>query len=508
MTVLKKQRKVNIFFYADFNLAGLLELAQSLRNVKCFCDSTQKPFSGSFNWAIILTFADGVEWLFRAPRTHSGLDKETVRAALTSEASTLKYIRLNSSIPVPEVHHYCASEDNGIGIPFILMSRAQGVPLSNYDWHPQQCEPISSKARRCSLKENEKQKIMQQLGVIMSQLSRLRFDKIGSLFQENGRFKVGPCLAPGLLLHDRHILQGIFRGPFENEGEYYRGLLSAYFMHLQELTLEHHAFFAPVPVPMEYDRYSSYLAATDRWNDFVGLGSKIETSPNRLDYFVAGLFLESIIPTLTGDLEESSSDQRDGFALYHTDLSLSNIFIDEQHNITCIIDWAFLFSAPSTILLCTPSLPHPRDEWEPAMMSAFRSGFTGDGTMLSSAIWKRARMVWLFMRLVNLDGLRDYHYFAELYILSSSKPVEELFTEFWQLYTKREVINMRRVLSSNDPSPTEIQRREKEYFTHVGIERQAVAAIINICSVLNRSFVADNRLWHWIEKAVNLKETL
>nr|KMM69395.1 hypothetical protein CPAG_05711 [Coccidioides posadasii RMSCC 3488] len=485
MTMSKKRQKTNIFFYAEFNLAELLELARRLRGVTCSCDSTQKPFSGSFNWAIILTFADGVEWLFRAPWTSYGLDEETARAVLASEAATLKYIRQNSSVPVPVVHHYCASKENSIGVPFILMSRATGVPLSNYSWRPQPCEPISSQGRRCLLRVNEKRKIMQQLGVIMSQLSRLRFNKIGSLFEEKECFKVGPCLAPGLLLRDRHTLQGIPRGPFNTESEYYKGLLSAYFADLRESTLEHHAFFAPVPVPTEYDRYSSYLAATDRWNDFVALDSKIENSQNRLDYFVAGLFLESMIPILAGYLEESSSDQPDGFPLYHPDLSLNNIFIDEHHNITCIIDWAFSFSAPSTILLSTPGLPHPRDEWEPTMTSAFRSGFT-----------------------VNLDDLQDYHYFAELYTLIYDRPAEELFTKFQQQYAKHEVINMQQALSADDQSPSEIKRNERAYFNNVGVDRHALAAKLRLASVLNRSFVADRRLWRWIEEAVNLRETM
>lgn len=55
---------------------------------------------------IFLTFDDGVEWVFRSPRTCYSLDEETAGVVLASEAATIKYIRENSSIPVPEVFYY------------------------------------------------------------------------------------------------------------------------------------------------------------------------------------------------------------------------------------------------------------------------------------------------------------------------------------------------------------------------------------------------------------------
>ncbi|EEQ92474.2 uncharacterized protein BDCG_07594 [Blastomyces dermatitidis ER-3] len=299
MTMSRKQRKANIFFYAAFNLAELIELAQRLRNVTCSCDSTQKPFSGSFNWAVVLTFVDGVEWLFRAPRTSYGLE---------------------------------------------------------------------------------------------------------------------------------------------------------------------------------------------------------------LDYYVAGLRLEEMIPSLVNDLETRCGEPG-GFPLHHPDLSLNNIFIDDHCNITCIIDWAFSFFAPSTILLSTPGLPHPRDECKPSLTCAFRSGFINNGVTTCSDAWKKTRMAWLFMRLVSLDGLQDYHYFTELYLLINKQPAEELFTKFQQQYAKHEVMNMHWILSADDQSPSEIKQSEKVYFVNVGAERHALALKIRLVSMLNRSFVADRQLWHWIEEVEKTTES-
>lgn len=48
-----------------------------------------------------------MEWIFRSPRYSRGdLDIETLGTVLASEAATLKYIKQNSLIPVPEVFFY------------------------------------------------------------------------------------------------------------------------------------------------------------------------------------------------------------------------------------------------------------------------------------------------------------------------------------------------------------------------------------------------------------------
>jgi hypothetical protein len=96
-----------VFAHVKFNVSELLGLAERLRNIPCTCDLSQRPRTGSFNWAIFLRFDDGVEWVFRSPRkSHGLLDEETASLLLASEAATLRYIGQNSSIPVPEVFYY------------------------------------------------------------------------------------------------------------------------------------------------------------------------------------------------------------------------------------------------------------------------------------------------------------------------------------------------------------------------------------------------------------------
>lgn len=132
-----------------------------------------------------------------------------------------------------------------------------------------------------------------------------------------------------------------------------------------------------------------------------------------------------MISSFTNKSNELANGYNDGFPIRHTDLSVSNIFIDDD----CNIGWAFPSSVPMAELLTTPGLPHPRHDTEPSHTAAFRAGFTNhlegeEMKILHPAVWK-TRMVWLFPRLVDLDALQDYNYFTELYALISGNQRRE-----------------------------------------------------------------------------------
>ena len=193
-------------------------------------------------------------------------------------------------------YHNSYTELNTIGIPFILMSKAPGFPLSRFAWDACPEGMISYRKPRPCLGRKNKEKIMTQLGTIISQLLNLRFDKIGSLFEEDGEYRIKECLSPALIWHQRDSLRDdVARGPYQHDHDYYKSLLSAFLLHVKELPLEQHAFFAPIPELKELETFLAHRSAVSRWNDFVTLGSKIDSSKNRLDYCIAGHFT-SLIP--------------------------------------------------------------------------------------------------------------------------------------------------------------------------------------------------------------------
>lgn len=61
-----------VFTYTEFDLGALCRSANSLRQgIPCACDSDPRPASGSFNWAVFISFEDRVRWVFKSP--HVGL---------------------------------------------------------------------------------------------------------------------------------------------------------------------------------------------------------------------------------------------------------------------------------------------------------------------------------------------------------------------------------------------------------------------------------------------------
>ncbi|KAF4458555.1 RNase H domain containing [Fusarium albosuccineum] len=129
------ERRERIVAFAKFNLDALLSLATQLRGGRpCTTDVSKRPKAGSLNWVILITFDDGIEWVFRSPRRSMSIKTKSHYKMTISEASTLKYLGKHSSVPVPEVYSFSGSHDNEIGVPYILMSKASGRALSEYDW--------------------------------------------------------------------------------------------------------------------------------------------------------------------------------------------------------------------------------------------------------------------------------------------------------------------------------------------------------------------------------------
>ncbi|KAF5588710.1 altered inheritance of mitochondria [Fusarium pseudoanthophilum] len=494
-----------VFRWVKFNLQALLELAEKLRGRSCTCDETKAPKSGSLNWAIFITFDDGVEWVLRSPRydTHMFSD-ETASKTLISEASTLRYLETHCQIPVPKVYSYSGTHDNDIGIPYILQSKASGRPLSDYRW----TEPVipPPNIRHCisqlPLSDSDRKKIMNQLGTIMSRLSKVQFDKIGSLFEDDtSGFSVGECLSPVLTWRSRDSLEAeIERGPFTEETTYLRSLISAFTAHAEELSLTPYLFFSPLPKPADYPTWDSFLAATDRRGDFIVVGDKLEGSKNRLDYCIAGQILEEMVPKL---LSGSTA-----FTISHPDLHTGNIFVDEDLNVTCIIDWGSATTGPMTELLATPRLAGSSLPPSAALTAAFQAGLSQESPNINQDMWRKAEMNWYLSRLVRLLSGQDLPLFQRLYDLifktgAENPPDSRVYG--WLFHQRAMTSSNKQLLSrmsEYDLTNDEMKEREINVFSGDKVERLAVARKLTLMSEMNPGFIGDRRLWRWIEEAL------
>ncbi|PLN80793.1 kinase-like domain-containing protein [Aspergillus taichungensis] len=500
--------KSDIFTYADFNLQALCHQASALRQgISCTCNPDQLPASGSFNWAIFISFEDGIRWVFRSPHPRTFMPMEMGIKLLASEAAILRYLKLHSDIPVPEVYDYCASSDNEIGIPFIFMSEASGWPLSKV-WKP-------AGSSQPDLDTPSKVKVMSQLGKITWKLSQLRFDQIGSLFEEDGGFKVKECLSRGHMLHERYALD-IPRGPFTSEADFYDSLVSAFSGHAEILHLSHHCFVAPVPSRDDYQSSMQYKSAVNLWNDFVTIGHKTDSSGNRLDYMIVGDALRDIIRRI--DLPVVNPES---FPLCHADLSVNNIYVDENYNITCIIDWAFTSTVPESMLLATPGLPQHRDEISPELHRPFLDGFITamPESTEESLVHKyheslgRGQVSWRLSRLLNLDSIADHDYFTTVwhFAYGSDKELCQYILRqrrspyYTQLYNE---------VQKEDQESSKVEKDEKDYFRNKDL-KNTIAKKLTFVSEWNTQYTANNpprlrkdmfvaspKLWKWIQEVM------
>ncbi|KAH6667124.1 hypothetical protein B0J14DRAFT_183036 [Halenospora varia] len=463
-----------IFSYATFNLSALVNLAEKLRCARCFCDDSQKPMSG--------------DWIFRSPRPDNGFSEHTTLNMIESEVASIKFSKLNS-IPVVEVKSHCGSRSNEIGVPFILATRAPGFSISSkFIWDPY---PEGMKQPRCPLPclpRVAKEKIMRQLGMITSQILNRPFDQIGSLRERDGEYHIEECLSPALTWSSRDSFDDIARGPFNNDKEYYESLLSALHRHAEKLPLEYHVFLAPVPKPKEFPSLSSYLSAVRLWNDFVTIGSKIDSSKNRLDYIAVAHLLRNIIPSI------STNQQK--YYLKPPDFSLSDIFIGDDYNITCIIDWTSCFTVPLSMLLIAPSFSHPRDGVDTAMIPIFKDSVIRYSSQMNKEVsnplfWDLAQKSQLFMKLIDLDGLPDYFHFVELYTSVYTDTDETDVRRYFNTLREDDVfVGQARMLLKDDLPASEIQKQEKEYFAHSPSGAEALARKLTEDADLDREFVA------------------
>ena len=143
-----------------------------------------------------------------------------------SEVATIKYLHAHTSIPIPDVFAWDASDDNPIGFEWILMERVSGIPLQEV-WYPEHMAG--------SVDWHIKERTVERLAEVVAQMWRLRFPVGGSLYLADGTGVPGPA-DNGLALSDNisvtvgrvvsleffwenHLqLTGIERGPFRSSG--------------------------------------------------------------------------------------------------------------------------------------------------------------------------------------------------------------------------------------------------------------------------------------------------
>ncbi|KAF3911977.1 hypothetical protein AA313_de0205162 [Arthrobotrys entomopaga] len=189
------------------NTEALLTLAQNLRDG--LRASLGRKISGALDYTVEIVFEDKVSWLARIPKPWRS---SHVNDSLSAQVSAWRYLKKNTTIPVPEVYHLAFDTDstNTVGVSFMLIEKLPGHAVPELDEE----DPVSTdKANRFHA----------QLSDILLELSSCTFDKIGSIQQspmDPDDFAVGPLYN----LHNTYPLArgraATSRGPFISIFEY------------------------------------------------------------------------------------------------------------------------------------------------------------------------------------------------------------------------------------------------------------------------------------------------
>jgi aminoglycoside phosphotransferase (APT) family kinase protein len=277
------------------------------------CVAVVRRDKGAYNAATFVDVLDGGKthkFVVRMPG-HGTLEHWTDEDAyvLEREAQLIEYIRKNTAAPVAQVIDYATGHENALGFPHIVMTMLPGKPAYTL-WFPEgypfvgdddvfrdaDVPPPYIKKRRVAF--------LRSLAKVMTRIQSLEFDGIGvPAFDNDGRLT-----GTGPTCHFKGASDVSFkRQPAATTQEYLQARMKSKVKHLDE---QHE------------------LGDLDGLLENLGIRTILNL-----------VFAQ---PAFHGPAGET-------FTIHHNDLDLQNILVDEEGNVTGIIDWDNAMSAPRCV---------------------------------------------------------------------------------------------------------------------------------------------------------------
>lgn len=130
------------------------------------CSVSLTHFTSGFNNVVLeLAFSDGIFWIARIP--YRVLDDDE-RTAMLSEIATMKLIQRHTTIPIPRVFDFEASEHQPFGYPYLYMEYLGGRTLPD--------------GLATAIPHQHHAKVANQLANVFAELQNLTFSRIGRLW--------------------------------------------------------------------------------------------------------------------------------------------------------------------------------------------------------------------------------------------------------------------------------------------------------------------------------------
>ncbi|KAE8353053.1 hypothetical protein BDV28DRAFT_133924 [Aspergillus coremiiformis] len=256
------------------------------------------PIFGSYHVLYPVKFDDGAAWLLKVPANGTREKfRDTDARALRSEALTMRLLRRETTIPLPDVFAFSDTCDNELNCPFILINHVEGNSLYKV-WFNNASPTDVVQARRV--------RCLQDIAGAMVQLDKFSFNQGGSLHFDDRGFPLG--IGSFRLVDNAAILERskdgdhdestIFleAGPFSNTKEYYTALLD----HRKE--------------------------------------TKSTVQKGTIE--LLRLFIDWI---------PEPGDKQEAFVLAHPDFDIQNFLVSEDGALQAIIDWDGVSAVPRSV---------------------------------------------------------------------------------------------------------------------------------------------------------------
>ncbi|KAK6956294.1 hypothetical protein Daesc_001569 [Daldinia eschscholtzii] len=202
---------------------------------------------------------------------------------IQSEFATLKFLE-QTNVPTPKVFDFALDRvDNPVGVGYILMEKLQGKSL-----------------RWSIATQDQRRNVIEQLADVFIELSKYPFDLLGSLHCPDN-FHVGSFARESLTDFAASRMRTM--GPFKSLKEYHESPIRL----ILDLILREEIY-----------------------------------SEQAVDAYLIHRFLLDLVPIVLSQLVQD--DQR--YYLKHADDKGDHIMVDENFNITGIIDWEWAHTAP------------------------------------------------------------------------------------------------------------------------------------------------------------------
>ncbi|KAF1851476.1 uncharacterized protein K460DRAFT_268296, partial [Cucurbitaria berberidis CBS 394.84] len=292
---------------------------------------------GSFHHAVFLQVAlcgeVEQEFVLKIPAHGTPeLWKEGDACMLRGEASLMQHIRHHTECPVPEVIAFDDSVSNPIGAPYILMKRMSGVSALDM-WLGQPYKTLKSGEEHMNADdpspETERKRItfLRSLAHAMSHLQKLNFDEIGVPVFEEAEDKYPRYFGHLWRWHSKVAMQELTPiGPFDTSEEFFLAGLSA---------------------AWDPETISDRDPNDPQVLEVKGVRKVLEIVFASPPFAPLRAHSSASFDGTTGT--EVNTSTKESFVLRHDDLDLQNILVDDEGNVTGIIDWDGCMSVPRCI---------------------------------------------------------------------------------------------------------------------------------------------------------------